>query len=82
MPLLASPGEKKSFWKKKKKGRGHKRMAESEFLVTEVLKPLNVLFFKVEFLLALIDMSWLMVGPYFQWKTALYFYIFIFGHTA
>ena len=57
-------------------------MAESEFLVTEVLKPLNVLLFKVEFLLALIDMSWLMVEPYFQWKTALYFYIFIFGHTT
>ena len=57
-------------------------MAESEFLVTEVLKPLNVLFFKIEFLLALIDMSWLMVEPDYQWKTALYFYIFIFGHTT
>lgn len=57
-------------------------MAESEFLVAEVLTPLNVLFFKVEFLLALIDMSWLMVEPDFQWKTALYFHIFIFGHTA
>lgn len=64
--------------KKRKKGRGPQQDGrESEFLVTEVLKSLNVLFCKVEFLLALIDMSWLMVEPYFSGRQ-LFIFIYLF----